>query len=116
VLLFLMTIITYLVSIIYPEILEKDSFALSLLLSAIIFSYYFIFESYSGKTIGKLFSKTIVVDKNGEKPKMVKILFRSFIRLTPIYGLSLLFGHQGIHDMLTNTTVVKIEKANAWTA
>ncbi|ULQ51768.1 RDD family protein [Flavihumibacter fluvii] len=109
------TIITYIIAFYYPQILEEDNNALGLLISAIVFFYYFIFESVSGKTIGKILSHTIVVDKNGEPPKKVKLLVRSFIRLTPIYGLSLLFGHQGIHDMLSSTTVVKVEKANAST-
>lgn len=111
VLLVLLTLVMYLVALFYPDILEAENKTIDFLIVFVIFAYYFLFEAFSGRTIGKLVSKTKVVDKYGAQPRKWIILIRTIVRLTPIYGLSLLFGPIGLHDMLSNTKVVRIKKA-----
>lgn len=70
----------------------------------VMFLYYFSFEAYNGQTIGKRTTKTSVFRKDGSKPSLLNILFRSFLRLIPIDSLSYLFGsEQGFHDKLSST-------------
>ncbi len=74
----------------------------------VMFFYYLTFEAYNGQTIGKRITKTEVVNKYGTKPSLLKIIFRSFLRLIPIDSLSYLFGsEQGFHDKLSSTRLVK---------
>jgi uncharacterized RDD family membrane protein YckC len=70
------------------------------------FLYYFLFELFWGKTPGKFFTKTKVVNRLGERPKVIQLLIRSIMRLTPFYDhFSFIFG-QGLHDRISNTRVV----------
>ncbi|MCW1148012.1 RDD family protein [Flavobacterium lacisediminis] len=70
--------------------------------------YYLIAETLFSRTIGKLITKTVVVDINGEKPDGVKILKRTFSRLIPFNHFSFLGGNtRGWHDSLSDTYVVK---------
>lgn len=69
--------------------------------------YYSITESLFSRTIGKLITKTIVVDINGEKPASGIIIKRSFCRLIPFNHFSFLGGNtRGWHDSISNTYVV----------
>lgn len=75
------------------------------------FSYYFFFECLTGRTPGKMFSKSIVIQSNGEKPTIRQIASRSILRLFPLDGLSFLLGSNiGIHDLLSQTRVVEVPK------
>ena len=70
--------------------------------------YYLTAETLFSRTIGKLITKTVVVDINGEKPDGVKILKRTFSRLIPFNHFSFLGGNtRGWHDSLSDTYVVK---------
>jgi uncharacterized RDD family membrane protein YckC len=72
--------------------------------------YYSITESLFSRTIGKLITKTIVVDINGEKPASGIIIKRSFCRLIPFNHFSFLGGNtRGWHDSISNTYVVNKE-------
>jgi len=76
--------------------------------------YYSIAETYFSRTIGKLITKTIVVDIYGEKPSSEEILKRTFCRLIPFNHFSFLGGNaRGWHDSLSNTYVVKKELLEA---
>ena len=78
------------------------------LISILLFiAYYALFESWLGKTIGKVITKTKVVDSEGEKPDFKAIVGRSFARLIPFEAFSFLRETPtGIHDRMTNTMVV----------
>jgi len=66
--------------------------------------YYFSFEAYNGQTIGKLFTKTKVVNMYNEKPSVGRILYRTVLRLNPFDIMSYLYGQeQGGHDLLSKT-------------
>lgn len=72
----------------------------------IAFLYYLIFESINGKTLGKMVTGTIVVNKSGVKPSFLRILFRSILRITQWNIISLFLGTNCIHDRWTGTYVV----------
>lgn len=74
----------------------------------LMFVYYILFESISGQTIGKLITKTIVVNKKGSHPNFIKILMRTILRFVPFDGFSYLFGTEnGLHDTLSLTKLVR---------
>lgn len=72
--------------------------------------YYAFFEGITGRSIGKYFTKTKVVDENGEKPTFNAIFTRSLCRFIPFEAFSFLGNEPiGWHDSLSKTRVVDIE-------
>jgi uncharacterized RDD family membrane protein YckC len=74
------------------------------------FSYYFIFELLTSTTIGKLITKTKVVDNNSlNRPSLLKIFVRTLSRFIPFEGLSIFLNDkkQIWHDQISGTTVIK---------
>lgn len=73
-----------------------------------LIGYYVICESVWGRTVGKLVTGTKVVDKDGNKPSLLRILGRSFARWIPFEALSFLTSGFpiGWHDSLSKTYVV----------
>ena len=70
--------------------------------------YYFVMEYTLGQTIGKIFTKSKVVDvKNKGHPKFIQIFIRTLSRLIPADFVSYLFYKQGIHDYLSKTKLIK---------
>jgi len=100
----------YLISLVYPQIVDSNSPAFDVLASTMFFLYYFLLEFFTGKTIGKMLTKTVVVDKKGNKPKILNLIARSLIRLIPIEGFSFIFGPTGLHDLISGTRVIKVNK------
>lgn len=81
---------------------------LELAMFTIIFiGYYTIFESHYQKTLGKLITKTKVVNFYGEKPSFQDIFVRSICRFIPFDRVSYLFMKNGFHDGISKTTVIK---------
>lgn len=81
-----------------------NSYHTDFLYYSIFITYYFVFEFYIGQTIGKLITKTVVVDQESLKPTFKKILFRTILRLNPFDGVSYLFGlGKGAHDLISKT-------------
>ena len=74
----------------------------------VLFLYYVLFESFWGRTPGKWFSFTKVVDASGNKPSVVVILFRSLLRLVPIDIFFIPFIGMPLHDYLSKTTLKEI--------
>jgi uncharacterized RDD family membrane protein YckC len=72
--------------------------------------YYTGMESLTGRTIGKLITKTKVVDENGNKPDLGTTFIRSLCRIVPFDALSFLFADKGWHDAWSKTRVVSIKK------
>jgi uncharacterized RDD family membrane protein YckC len=74
----------------------------------IVFILYFILaENMFQKTLGKIITKTKVVNLDGEKPNFVNITIRTFSRLIPFDGISYLYSISGFHDKLSKTIVIK---------
>jgi uncharacterized RDD family membrane protein YckC len=70
-------------------------------------SYFIFFEHFTGKTLGKMVTKTKVVTEEGEKPSLKSIIGRSFARLIPLEAFSYLQDNpRGWHDSLSRTMVV----------
>jgi len=91
--------------------LENLNPLLDTLITWIIFVvFYFILESISQRTIGKLITQTKVVLENGEKPTPETIIIRSLCRIIPFEPFSFL-GElpKGWHDTLSKTYVVDIK-------
>lgn len=87
--------------------IEREN--LKYLMIIFYYIYYFIFELTTGQTIGKMITKTIVVNTNSsEKPNFKRIFIRTISRLIPIDFLSYLFTLNGIHDILSKTELKKI--------
>jgi uncharacterized RDD family membrane protein YckC len=82
-----------------------------ILLSITITSaYFYFFEVFTSATLGKLITKTIVVDQYGDKPDSSQLLKRTLSRLIPFDAFSYLgTPSRGWHDTISNTYVVKKE-------
>ncbi len=80
-----------------------------IILGYVIFSiYYFFCEFFTGRTLGKLITRTRVVDEEGNKPSFRKILGRTFTRLVPFEAFSFLGKDgRGLHDRWPKTYVIK---------
>jgi len=79
----------------------------------IIVIYYMIFESLTGKSIGKYVTNTKVMMADGSKPEPYSIFIRSLSRLIPFDQLSFLGTiPRGWHDTLSKTVVVDLKKYN----
>lgn len=88
-------------------IANSDS-ALDRIVSTLLYiSYYVAFEGWLGKTPGKIITKTKVVDKDGQKPTWISIVWRSLGRIIPFDAFTFLKPNPiGMHDRLANTMVV----------
>ena len=73
-----------------------------------LFLYYFLLEAFWGRTPGKWFSFTKVVDSKGNKPSVLAILLRSVLRLIPIDFIWIPFTGMPLHDYLSNTTLKEV--------
>ena len=69
--------------------------------------YYILGEFYFQQTIGKFFTKSIVVNEYGENPDFQTILVRTVIRFIPIEPFSFLADNRGWHDKWTKTYVIR---------
>ncbi|MFK7972690.1 MAG: RDD family protein [Bacteroidia bacterium] len=71
--------------------------------------YYAAMEMNTGKTIGKMVSRTRVVNKDGGPISWGQALGRSASRLVPFEQLSIFFSNENLcwHDTWTNTRVIR---------
>ncbi|MDI3319084.1 RDD family protein [Pinibacter soli] len=72
----------------------------------LIFIYYFVMEAAFKVTIGKIVSRTIVVDERGQKAGSWDVMKRALSRFIPFDALSFLFRNRGWHDELSGTYVI----------
>jgi len=78
-----------------------------------LFLYYFLTETYFARTFAKYFTKTIVVTKNGSRPKIHTIFIRTLSRFIPLEGITFLWGDfRGLHDLFSDTYVVRKHEFN----
>ncbi len=92
----------------YDFPISVESFYALLIIEYLL--YYLGLEAFfNGKTIGKLFTGTIVVNPNGETPDFTTLMGRSLFRLIPFDWLSF-FGAKGWHDQISGTLVVHAHK------
>lgn len=78
--------------------------------SYILFAlYYFVFESLTQSTPGKMLTNSIVINEYGQKPTRDELIVRSLVRLVPFEIFSCL-AERGWHDKWSKTWVVKKEE------
>ncbi len=97
-----------------PEILDSMSnmsrLADYLITALLLFIYYLLSESLmNGRTIGKLITKTRVVDEYGKVPNFSVTLKRTACRFVPFDAFSFL-GDGGWHDDWSGTKVIEVSK------
>ena len=79
---------------------------LEVLAVSVFLAYYFLWEFLTGRTIGKIFTKTRVYSLKSHN-KWFWILIRTILRLNPLDLYSFLVGwEKGTHDVLSFTRVV----------
>jgi uncharacterized RDD family membrane protein YckC len=84
-----------------------------LLWAVLLFLYYFLAETYFSRTFAKYFTKTIVVTKNGSRPKIHTVFIRTLTRFIPLECLTFLGTNvRGLHDLFSDTYVVKKHEFN----
>jgi uncharacterized RDD family membrane protein YckC len=77
---------------------------------ALYFLYYFIFEYFSGQTIGKMFTNSKVISRLPNKDYyFIRIALRTLIRFIPLDIFSYVFSINGFHDKLSKTLTIKIK-------
>ncbi len=85
--------------------------------------YFVVFEALWGRTLGKLITGTVVIDRNGRAPGFAKALMRTVLRLIEVNplligglpaGIALLMTtrHQRLGDLLAGTYVVRKKYLN----
>lgn len=72
---------------------------------AVVFAYFYGLENSVGQTIGKMITRTKVVNLEGGKPTNQQMLVRTFSRIIPLEPL-LIIGGKWLHDSLSKTRVV----------
>ena len=74
-------------------------------------AYYVIMEATTGKTIGKMVTKTRVVNASGGKASFGQVFGRTLCRFIPFEFISFFFGDSkrptGWHDSIPGTQVVE---------
>jgi uncharacterized RDD family membrane protein YckC len=60
-------------------------------------------------TLGKIITKSTVIDENGDKIGVGRAIGRTLSRLIPFEPFSFFFSERGWHDSITDTHVVKTE-------
>lgn len=84
---------------------ESIAITLSLVLP---FLYFLILEATTGKTLGKVITKTEVVDIDGIRPNIWRVLIRTLCRFIPFDAFSYLFKEPlGWHDKISKTYVIE---------
>jgi uncharacterized RDD family membrane protein YckC len=73
--------------------------------------FYFLFEGFSGRTLGKWIVGTKTVDMQGNLPSLKAVFIRTLCRSIPFEALSI-FGSRAIcwHDRFSHTRVVDLRK------
>ena len=109
----LILLFIYMLYFINPSLFEKWHYLPDIIYIIIFIAYYLLFEGISGRTPGKWLTKTKVTGYGGNRPGLSRIFARTLLRMIPLDLLSFLFGSLGLHDLLSRTTVVHLEKPGA---
>lgn len=72
------------------------------------FLYYLGFEFVLGKTVGKYFTGTRVVNESDlTHPTFIQILIRTICRIIPLYFITYFMTGKGVHDHFSKTILIK---------
>ena len=72
--------------------------------------YYLLSEHLFQRTLGKFFTKSIVINEYGEKVDFKTSVVRTVIRFIPFEAFSFFNGNRGWHDTWTDTYVIGKEE------
>lgn len=74
---------------------------------ALLFLYYVLAEFFFQRSLGKVATRTLVVNRHEQRPSLQAILLRTICRFIPLEPISLLFNkNRALHDLLSGTKVV----------
>lgn len=104
--LFIIFVLVYSLNI----LVNKHMLVGSFIVIATYILYYVILEIRFQRTLGKMLTKTKVVTINEEVPSPTDIMIRSVVRVFPFDHFTFLLMKNGLHDRLSNTKVVKVNK------
>lgn len=109
---FIIDSVVYFVIISIVLLIFKNNLEMSkmrYLLISLYYLYYFFSEYFFQMTVGKLITRTKVVSmKDGDKPTFSQILIRTLARIIPIDFVFYFFNYNGIHDILSKTTLKQV--------
>ena len=74
----------------------------------VFWGYYILFEYFFQRTLGKLITRTKVVNEADVKPTFKQVVIRTLSRSIPFEYLSFLAISNGVHDRLSKTKVVEL--------
>lgn len=92
----------------YMRFYDYKFFPFYVFFYATLFSYYFILEGITNRTIGKFLTFTKVVSAAGKRPSFTQVFLRSLLRLTIIDPFFIPFLDRPLHDALSKTRVVQV--------
>ncbi len=73
-------------------------------------AYYVLLEGLTGRTLGKLITRTRVIGEDGDRPTWARIVGRTLSRFVPFEMFSFLGGDgRGWHDRWSRTRVVRLQ-------
>ncbi len=95
----------------YMYMLDEENKVIEYLFGFVIAMFYYsFFEGFTGRSLGKFFTRTKVVTEEGTRPDFKTIFVRSLCRHIPFNALSFLGSDTtGWHDKFSGTRVVEIE-------
>lgn len=106
-------IISWFLSPILISFVDISPFLFLGIIIFILAFYYFLMELYFNQTIGKIITKTIVVNAESfGKPNRIQILIRSLFRLPIINSIDAFcfFLGYNLHDNVSKTLLIKADK------
>jgi uncharacterized RDD family membrane protein YckC len=106
IILILIFILAIIYAIVFPADGEMGTLTSYAIGYTVLILYYTIMESTTGKTVGKMITRTRVLNDDNTSPSTGTILKRSFCRIIPFEAFSFLGGNNGWHDTFTYTQVV----------
>ncbi len=96
----------YFLLLLFRNIIDKEN--VKWISMACYLLYYFIFEYFWGRTIGKMITKSKVIPEDDDQNHFfIRILGRTLMRFIPLDILSYLFTPKGFHDRISKTITVK---------
>jgi uncharacterized RDD family membrane protein YckC len=95
------------IAILAPSVIDQVSGPAGYLLQiALVLLYYVPAELLTGRTPGKIITRTRVVSRTGEPLTAKQVIGRTLLRLIPLEGLTFLARGPGLHDRASGTRVV----------
>jgi uncharacterized RDD family membrane protein YckC len=85
---------------------EVDENVILIFWPFVAFIYYLLFESLFGITVGKIVTKSKVINCFGEKPHFFSIFMRTLCRYIPFDAFTYLTEGEGWHGAFTGTYVI----------